>query len=52
MGCGARIQQVDAVVCGDGPVIVLTGAIDACEGLLMKQALQSVTAGHHLQGSS
>ena len=50
MGCGARIQQVDAIVCGDGPVVVLTGTIHACEGLLMKQALQSVTAGHHLQG--
>ena len=47
MGRCARIQQIDTVVCGNGPVIVLTGTIHACEGLLMKQALQTMTAGYH-----
>ena len=29
MGRGTRIQQVDSVVCSDGPVIVLTGTMPA-----------------------
>ena len=46
----ARIQQVDAVVCGERPVVVLTGTIHAGKGLLMKQALQTVLLGHPFQG--
>ena len=49
MGRLARLQQVDAVVGGQGPVIVLTGTIDPGEGLLMEQALQAVKISHLLQ---
>ena len=48
--CLARIQQVDTIVRGDGPVVVLSGAVHTGKGLFMKQALHSVLAGHLLQG--
>ena len=44
-----RIQKVDSGARGHGPVVVLATAIDACERLLMDQALKSVLASHHAQ---
>ena len=40
--CLARIQQVDAIVRGQRPVVVLTGTIDTCERFLMQQTFQTV----------
>ena len=45
----AWVQQVNAIVCGDGPVVVLTGTIYPCKRLLMKETGHSVAAGHFLQ---
>ena len=41
-GGGAGLEQIFARVGGEGPVVVLAGAVDAREGLLMEQAHQSV----------
>ena len=49
MGRFARIQKIDAVICGQRPVIVLAGAVQAGEGFLMKEAAHSVAAGHFLE---
>ena len=38
------VQQVFVPV-GNGPVVMLAGTVDACEGLFMKQAYQAVLAG-------
>ena len=46
MRCFARLQKIDAVVCSQRPVIMLTGTIDACKWLLMKQAAHTMTACH------
>ena len=32
-------KQVDAIICRERPVVVLTGTIHTCEWLLMKQTL-------------
>ena len=45
----ARIKKIDARTCGHGPVVVLATSIDACERLLVDQALKSVLASHHAQ---
>ena len=45
----ARIKKIDARTRGHGPVVVLATSIDACERLLMDQALKSVLASHHAQ---
>ena len=53
IGGGAGIQQVHPGVGGDGPVVVLAGAVDPVEGLLMEQAHQAMALGnllHHLHG--
>ena len=47
--CLARIKQINAVICGDGPVVVLTGTIDSRKWFLMKKTLQSVTLCHLFQ---
>ena len=47
----ARVEQVGAGVGAHRPVVVLAGAVDAGEGLLVQQADQAVAAGdafHHL----
>ena len=49
MGRFAGVQQVDAVVGNQGPVVVLAGAVDAGEGLFMEQAGHAVTAGYLFQ---
>ncbi len=46
----ARFQQVDAVIGGQRPVVVLAGAVHAGVGLLMEQADHVVTDGHLLHG--
>ena len=48
MGCLAGGQQVHAGIGGHGPVVVLTGAVDAVEGLFVQQAHQPVPGGHLL----
>ena len=50
VGRGARIQKIDAIVGGDGPVVVLSGAVHAGEGFFVEQALKAVAAGYHFQG--
>ena len=47
-GGGAGLEQVLARVGGQGPVVVLAGAVDAGEGLLMEQAHQAVAVRHLL----
>ena len=42
MWCLARIHQIDAIIRYERPVVVLTGAIDTGERLLMKQALETM----------
>ena len=52
-GRGARVQQVHAVAGGDGPVVVLAGAVDPTEGLFVQQAHHAVAVGdllHQLHG--
>ena len=44
----ARRMQQHAVVGGETPVVVLTTAVDACEGLLMEQYAETVLTGHAL----
>ena len=47
------LEQVDARVGRDGPVVVLAGAVDAREGLFVQQADHTVLAGdllHELHG--
>ena len=41
---GAGVEEVLAAV-GDGPVVVLAGAVDACVRLLVEEALESVPLG-------
>ena len=48
VGCLAGSQQVHAGIGGHGPVVVLTGAVDAVEGLFVQQAHQPVPGGHLL----
>ena len=50
MGRLARIEKVDAVVSGQGPVVVLSGAVHSREGLLVEQALEAVLVSHLFQG--
>ncbi len=45
----ARVQQVLPVVSGEGPVVVLAGAVDAGKGLFVEQADQSLLVCHPLQ---
>ena len=45
----ARIQEIGAVIRCQGPVVVLTGAIDACKRLLMQKAGHAVAPGHLLK---
>ena len=47
----ARLQKVDPVICGQRPVVMLTGTIYACKGLLMKQAAHTMTACHLFQNA-
>ncbi len=47
---GTRIEQVDAVVGGHGPVVVLARAVDAGEGLFVQQGLQAVALGDPVHG--
>ena len=44
----AGIQHIDAVICGDGPVIMLAGSIHTGKGLLMKETGQAMMSGHPL----
>ncbi len=44
----ARVKQILAVVCRDGPVVVLAGAIHARIRLLVKQASQIMLVGNPL----
>ena len=44
----ARIQKVLAVVCGQGPVVMLTGTVDSCERFLMKQSAHAMAACNFL----
>ena len=50
LGIVAGIQQVLTQIGADGPVVVLTGAVDPCIGLLVQQADQTVAGGHPLHG--
>ena len=52
-GSTAGIQQVYAGVGDQGPVVVLSGTVDALKGLLVEQAGKAVLVGylfHHLHG--
>ena len=48
IGRVAGRQQVHAGIGGDGPVVVLAGAVDAVKGLLMEQTYQTVTGSYLL----
>ena len=48
MGGLSWIQHVDAVVCGQGPVVVLAGTVYSGKRLLVEQALESVLLRHAL----
>ena len=50
MGRLARVQKIDAVIRGQGPVIVLSGTIHSRKGLLMQQTLKAMLVGHLFQG--
>ena len=41
----ARIKKVQACICHDGPVVVLSGTVDSLERLLMEQACEMVLVG-------
>ncbi|CDC68125.1 unknown [Oscillibacter sp. CAG:155] len=47
-GRGAGLEEVLAAVGGQGPVVVLAGAVDAGKGLFVQQAHQTVAVGHLL----
>ena len=52
-GSGTGLEEIFAGVCAEGPVVMLAGAVHACEGLLVQQADQTVAVGHlfhHLHG--
>ena len=42
----SRAEQIHTSVRSQGPVVVLSAAVDSCEWLLMQKATQSVSAGH------
>ena len=48
MRCITRVHQVGAVICCQGPVVMLTGTIDTCKWLLVKKACQPVALCHFL----
>ncbi len=48
MGGLPRVQHIDAVIGGDGPVVMFAGAIDPGEGLLMEQAGEAMASGYLL----
>ena len=53
LGVLARREKVLAGICGERPVVVLAGAVDAREGLFVQQADQTVLFGdllHDLHG--
>ena len=45
----AWIQKIDAVICCQGPVVMLTGTIDTFKWFLMKQTLQVMFTSHSFQ---
>ncbi len=49
MRCNARVQQVNAIVRYQGPVVVFARTIDSRKRLLMQQALQPLTSGYFFQ---
>ena len=49
MWCLTRLQKIDSVISSQGPVIVLTGTIQACKRFLVKQTAHAVTACHLFQ---
>ena len=40
VGAFTRLQKIDAVIGGQGPVVMFTGAIDTGKGFLVEQAYQ------------
>ena len=46
----ARVEQVDPVIGLQGPVIMLAGAVDPCEGLFMEQAAHVMPGSHPFEG--
>ena len=50
MGRHSRLQHIDAGVGGQGPVVVLSGAVDALERLFMEQAGKAAAAGYLFHG--
>ncbi len=46
----AWIEKVDSIVGNQRPVVMLTGTIYTCEGLLMQQALQTMAICHLTEG--
>ena len=38
----AGVKKILTVICGNGPVIVLTGTVNACERLLVEEAYKTV----------
>ena len=42
MRCFPRIQKVNAIICGNGPVIMFSGAVHTGKGLFMKQAMKAM----------
>ena len=43
MGGVAWLEEIDAVIGTEGPVVVLAAAVEACEGLLVQEADKAVT---------
>ena len=47
VGIGSRIEQIDVAV-DRGPVVVLAGTVDACEGFLVQQHAETMLTSHLL----
>ena len=48
VGAFARIKKIDAVIGGQGPVVMFTGSIDTGKGFLMEQADQTLLCSDSL----
>ena len=48
VGAFTRLQKIDAVIGGQGPVVMFTGAIDTGKGFLMEQAYKTLLCSDSL----
>ena len=48
VGAFTRLQKIDAVIGGQGPVVMFTGSIDTGKGFLMEQAYKTLLCSDSL----